>query len=735
MLTRTMILATAAMLFAGHVFAQAPDPLPDPDLDLRVAGNVLAMARQPDGGVVFGGNFSAVNGQTRPSIARLDAAGNLDPDWNPGTNGTVSSLAVDASGAIYVGGNFTFIGGVSRGRIARLQGSGAAIVDPVWNPEADASVDAIALDGAGSVYIGGTFQSVSDVAQNRVARLPVAGNGSVVAAWSPGTNGAVSALQWSGGALYAGGAFTEVDGVPRTGLARISDSGIVDAAWTPGVNGSVAALLPDGTGRIYVGGSFTTVAGEPLARLARISTATGAVDTTWNPQADGAVSALMIRDSQLYVGGGFTAIGGSPRRSIARLSIEAGALADPAFDPSVDSSVRALAIIGDGTIAAGGLFTRVGDTLQLAMTRLSDTGVPIGVTDAESVGRVDSLLPLSNGEVVVGGYFQKADGLARGHLLKLRADGQIDPDWQPWSNAPVVAMARAPDGGVLIGGHFTFVNELPRAYLAKLESSGAGAVVPDWHPVASDRVLAMTTSPNAVFVGGEFNRIDGVERHRLARLAFDGTLDPAWSPTADAPVHALFSSATAVYAGGDFTMVDGNARNRLVRLAAGGEGVVDPAWNPGADARVSTLVADNQARVYAGGSFTAIAGTARPALARLTGATGVLDISWNPLIDDGFAVPGHVVRSLSLFGQALYVGGRFGAIGGLAHSNIARLSVVDASADSEWSPLADGNVFDIVVASSGRPVVGGDFIAINGTPWRSLVMFAGDDTIFADGFE
>jgi hypothetical protein len=71
----------------------------------------------------------------------------------------------------------------------------------------------------------------------------------------------------------------------------------------------------------------------------------------------------------------------------------------------------------------------------------------------------------------------------------------------------------------------------------------------------------------------------------------------------------------------------------------------------------------------------------------------------------------------------------------LSVGNIARLSISDASADVAWNPLADGDVHSVTMTPSGQPVAGGDFIAIGGLSKRSLAMFAGDDTIFADGFE
>lgn len=729
------LIAWILPLSAGDAFAQFPDPLPDPAIDLRVAGNVLAMVRQPDGGVVFGGNFSQVDGEDRPSIARLRPDGSLDMTWNPGVNGSVSALAVDAGGAVFVGGDFSFIGGAPRLRLAKLSGSGTGQADPAWNPQADDSVMALAVDGAGSVYAGGRFGSIGGTVRSRIAKLMADGSGAPVAAWSPSPNAVVNALSWQDGALHLGGAFTAVDGLPRAGLARVDAGGTVDPAWNPGLDGTVFTLQA-GPGVLYVGGSFTTVAGLPLPSLARISTlAAGAVDASWTPRPDGAVSALMLDGTSLTVGGAFTSIGGMPRVSLARLSTAAGAAADPGFDPRPDGTVRALAAVGNDAIAIGGLFMRVGNDLRLAVAVLQSDGNSRPAIDADSIGRVNSLLPLPDGSVIVGGYFQKADGLSRGHLLKLRPDGTLDPLWSPWANATVVALARAPDGDVLVGGHFTHLNDLPRGYLARLAASGTGELDPDWRPTAGRRVLAMSTTATALYVGGEFDRVDGVPRSRLAKLGFNGALDPAWNPGADAPVHALAATASDVYVGGDFSQVAGVARSRIARLAAVGEGTVDAAWNPGADARVLDLRPDPAGRVYVAGEFRNVAGVRQAALARLLGPAGAVDPDWNPLVDDGVPAPATVVRALSLSGQLLYAAGRFGAIGGLGHGNIARLSVADASADKEWIPLANGNVFDIDVTGRGRPVVGGDFIAVNGAPRHSLVMFDGDDTIFANGFQ
>ena len=63
--------------------------------------SVWALAVQPDGKILLGGEFSAVAGQPRRGVARLNADGSLDPTFNdPNTTGTVYALAIQPDGKI-----------------------------------------------------------------------------------------------------------------------------------------------------------------------------------------------------------------------------------------------------------------------------------------------------------------------------------------------------------------------------------------------------------------------------------------------------------------------------------------------------------------------------------------------------------------------------------------------------------------------------------------------------------
>ncbi|RZL04713.1 MAG: hypothetical protein EOO62_20665, partial [Hymenobacter sp.] len=60
-----------------------------------------------------------------------------------------------------------------------------------------------------------------------------------------------------------------------------------------------------------------------------------------------------------------------------------------------------------------------------------------------------------DGKILVGGYFDTFNGVARGGVLRLNADGSLDPTFAPTGsglNYDVDAMVLQPDGKVLVGG-------------------------------------------------------------------------------------------------------------------------------------------------------------------------------------------------------------------------------------------------------------------------------------------
>ena len=84
--------------------------------------DVKAIALQPDGKILVGGQFLQIGGQPRDVIARLNPNGSAD-SFSVNTFGSASSIIVQPDGKILVGGNFNTMGGQPRNNIARLYSS------------------------------------------------------------------------------------------------------------------------------------------------------------------------------------------------------------------------------------------------------------------------------------------------------------------------------------------------------------------------------------------------------------------------------------------------------------------------------------------------------------------------------------------------------------------------------------------------------------------------------------
>ena len=140
--------------------------------------------------------------------------------WNAlgtGLNGCVTALTIDGSGNLYVGGNFTTAGGVAAHNIAKWDGSSWSTFGNGLNNQ----VTAFAFDGSGNLYVGGWFDSAGGVPANNIAKW----NGSTWSALGTGMGGnavnTVFALAFDGsGNLYAGGSFLIAGGVIANGIAK-----------------------------------------------------------------------------------------------------------------------------------------------------------------------------------------------------------------------------------------------------------------------------------------------------------------------------------------------------------------------------------------------------------------------------------------------------------------------------------------------------------------------------------
>ncbi len=143
----------------------------------------------------------------------------------------------------------------------------------------------------------------------------------------------------------------------------------------------------------------------------------------------------------------------------------------------------------------------------------------------------------TDGRILIGGYFHTVNGAPRTALARLQAELSLDPTFDPGTGpAPgpgnLETIAPLPDGTVLVGGSFDSFNGAPRQCIARLNSDGSvdlsldvGSSTPsgDYHQ-ARVRVL-VPLMDNRFFAGGAFRSFADVERPCVARFEATGAVD------------------------------------------------------------------------------------------------------------------------------------------------------------------------------------------------------------------
>ncbi|MDQ2769086.1 MAG: T9SS type A sorting domain-containing protein [Bacteroidota bacterium] len=168
-------------VFTNATVFTAASGLPSPDT------RVYALAMPPDGSLLVGGNFGAVDGTLRYGVARLLSTGAYDPAYGPGPlrSGTVLALTVQPNGRVLVGGSMATIGPTgSLSGVLRLLEDGQ--LDGSFGPTTipDNNVTAIALQPDGAILLAGSFTTVGSQPAVGVARI-VAANVLHMAALTP----------------------------------------------------------------------------------------------------------------------------------------------------------------------------------------------------------------------------------------------------------------------------------------------------------------------------------------------------------------------------------------------------------------------------------------------------------------------------------------------------------------------------------------------------------------------
>jgi hypothetical protein len=317
---------------------------------------------------------------------------------------------------------------------------------------------------------------------------------------------------------------------------------------------------------------------------------------------------------------------------------------------------------------------------------------------------------------IIGGNFTAVGNLARRNLAAIRADGTVDPTFNPSPDGIVYAVAGTADGQrVYAGGAFANAGGTARANLAAFDAA-SGAAVGTWNAGTNGTVHALTTSGTRLYVGGAFTAIGTSTRRRLAAVDQQtGAVQLGFNPFPDWTVKAVGVSpdGTKVYAAGGFTAIGGTARRGGAEVLASTGAAT--AFNPASGGVAISLAVspdgsrflfsttDNRLHVYA------------PAVSN----TPVYTIQ-----------SGGDTQAIAVSATEVYFGGHFSQVGAGKGPKAKRAFIASArlsdGAITTWNPGADGvmGVWATAVTPS-HLLVGGDFDNIGGRRQDGFARFAG----------
>jgi uncharacterized delta-60 repeat protein len=416
-------------------------------------GGIVSMALQADGKIVVGGTFQSFNGQAAAGLTRLNPDATIDPAFLSGLRAgdQVFNVTLLPDQRLLVLGNFTNYNGQACAGLVRLFPDGT-------------------MDPSFSIGLGPFNYSNPSLEHTTLARQ-------------------------ADGRLLVAGWFDTYNGQPRTGLVRLLADGAVDSGFVPQLSdyASISAVLPLPDGSVIVGDQYGLY-NRPLIRLGP----DGHRDTTFLNSTLYDVASLALQpDGKILFG--FDGFDGSEysiwpgHLPVMRLLPDGSP--DPSFSPvwtngQIDeASAWTFVVQPDGRILLGGYFREDHDTsagtqeFEHEVIRLeADGSLDRSFQIADSLylggsGGIDyvatrSLVPTTDGSLIIGGGFSSIDGIGRNAIARLA--------YLPACTAVPVALS-APE---LIGSGQLRFHITAQAGLNYILESATSLTAPNWQPQA-----------------------------------------------------------------------------------------------------------------------------------------------------------------------------------------------------------------------------------------------------------
>ncbi|MBS0190157.1 MAG: immunoglobulin domain-containing protein [Phycisphaerales bacterium] len=534
------------------------------------AGTVYALALLPNGDIVAGGNFMWADNYTNANgLARWNGS-----SWSlfgTGVSGIVNSMAVTPSGDLVIAGVFGSVDGVTASRMARWNGS-------TWFGYPSNSwyiIDEVAAAPSGELvavgYVGQYPNQKGRAALWNGAQWVNFGEG--VKGENPLSGAMTAVTVLPDGKIFTGGNFRVLNGKGADSAAVWNGS-----SWSTlgnGISNDILAAVTLPNGDLIAAGRFLTIGNIEANYVARWN------GVSWSPLGagtDGAVNALAVLPSgDVVAGGEFTSAGGTSANRIAKWNGSTWSSLGTGMTGGTAPTVAALAVYPNGDIAAGGLFTTAGGVTAGNIARWNGSSwsaIGGGTTGPwNPPGYVCSAIVMGNGDLVIGGEFNKVNNVAA--YMVARWNGTAWSKMNTGLDNPPNGLTLQADGSLIAGGPFLTVGEGASGPSFGGISRWSGT---QWLRVwglgssnasAGFSVNAIDQLPsNGLIAGGSFTMLGGMNVNNLIRRSGASTWTALGSGTSGRypAVYAVRALADKeIIAAGSFTLAGGVASGRFAR--------------------------------------------------------------------------------------------------------------------------------------------------------------------------
>ena len=337
------------------------------------------------------------------------------------------------------------------------------------------------------------------------------------------------------GKILLGGSYPTFNGKSKNGLVRLKSDGGIDKSFSSitELHSNIVCVSVQSDGKILIGGSIMINASRKI--FARLNT-DGSVDNSFNlSEGDYKVNCCVLQpDGKIVVAGTFTTYNGVTANRVARLNAD-GSL-DQTFNVGggPDMDVVSVKLLSNGKILIAGWFTKCNGVARSHMARLNANGSldnsfnpQIGTT-SDKVGEINVQ---EDGKILVGGTFNTCGGVSRNYIARLNADGTLDNSFNVGTGLDMYlnSIALQPDGKILLGGRFNTYNGQAISEIVRLNTNGS--VDNSFNPnggieSSSSYISQCFLQPNGqILICGDFDTYGGVTSNGVARIIGDSPKD------------------------------------------------------------------------------------------------------------------------------------------------------------------------------------------------------------------